>query len=96
MSRLERQSAKSNSGNSRTRLLVLNAYIWSKKAKRYLPPVVRALLGLLLIFLGFLGFLPILGFWMIPLGIGVLATDIPPVARWFRRKLQQFRERNKH
>ncbi|MDD9891401.1 MAG: hypothetical protein OXU66_11570 [Gammaproteobacteria bacterium] len=94
MNRLERQSAKSNSGSRRTSFWVLNAYICFKKAKRYLPPVVRALLGLLLIFLGILGFLPVLGFWMIPLGIVVLATDIPPVSRWLRRKLQQYRVRD--
>ncbi len=43
-------------------------------------------LGLLLIVFGFLGFLPILGFWMIPLGIAVLSYDIPRV-RLFRQKV---------
>ncbi len=36
----------------------------------------RIIVGMVLIFLGFLGFLPILGFWMIPLGIAVLAFDL--------------------
>ncbi len=36
----------------------------------------RIIVGVVLIFLGFLGFLPILGFWMIPLGIAVLAFDL--------------------
>jgi purine-cytosine permease-like protein len=43
---------------------------------------------------GFLGFLPILGFWMVPLGLVVLSHDIPAVRRrrrraavwWYRRK----------
>lgn len=45
---------------------------------------------------GFLGFLPILGFWMVPLGLLVLSHDIPAVRRrrrratlwWYRRKAQ--------
>ncbi len=34
---------------------------------------------------GFLGFLPILGFWMVPLGLIVLSHDIPAVRRRRRR-----------
>ena len=33
--------------------------------------------ALLLIAGGFLGFLPILGFWMLPLGLILLAVDLP-------------------
>ena len=47
-------------------------------------PLLRVALGLLLIIGGFLGFLPIVGFWMIPLGLVVLSVDLPPVRR-FRR-----------
>jgi hypothetical protein len=42
-------------------------------------------LGILLILGGFLGFLPILGFWMVPLGLLVLSIDIAPVRRLRRR-----------
>ncbi|MEP0323486.1 hypothetical protein [Bauldia litoralis] len=42
-------------------------------------------IGGLLIFGGVLGFLPVLGFWMLPLGFIVLATDIPVVRRMNRR-----------
>jgi hypothetical protein len=42
-------------------------------------------IGGLLIAFGFLGFLPILGFWMVPLGLLVLSIDIPRVRRWRRR-----------
>lgn len=42
-------------------------------------------LGVLLVFGGLLGFLPILGFWMVPLGLLVLAQDFPTVRRWNRR-----------
>ncbi|WP_246105133.1 hypothetical protein [Rhodoligotrophos appendicifer] len=34
---------------------------------------------------GVLGFLPILGFWMIPLGLVVLSFDLPMVRRGRRR-----------
>ena len=39
----------------------------------------RMPLGIVLILCGFIGFLPILGFWMIPLGLLVLAIDVPLV-----------------
>src|SRR4029450_9128614 len=45
----------------------------------------RVALGLVLLGGGFLGFLPILGFWMIPLGLLVLSFDLPQVRRWRRR-----------
>ena len=46
----------------------------------------RIAIGVLLVIFGFLGFLPILGFWMIPLGIAILSYDIPRV-RLFRQKI---------
>jgi len=45
----------------------------------------RISIGVGLVFLGLLGFLPVLGFWMIPAGFLVLATDIPAVRRFNRR-----------
>jgi hypothetical protein len=45
----------------------------------------RIFAGILLILGGLLGFLPILGFWMLPLGVLMLARDIPAVARWVER-----------
>jgi hypothetical protein len=47
--------------------------------------IVRVLIGLVLILGGFLGFLPILGFWMVPLGLMVLSIDLPIARRWRRR-----------
>lgn len=47
----------------------------------------RFLLGWALIAGGLLGFLPILGFWMLPLGLLVLSADYPVARRW-RRRLQ--------
>ena len=45
----------------------------------------RILLGMALILGGVAGFLPVLGFWMIPLGIAVLAYDVPAFERLRRR-----------
>ncbi|MGH6734639.1 MAG: hypothetical protein ACRECX_00960 [Methyloceanibacter sp.] len=42
-------------------------------------------LGILLVAFGLLGFLPVLGFWMIPLGLLVLSVDLPIVRRWRRQ-----------
>ncbi len=41
----------------------------------------RIPLGLLLILGGFMGFLPLLGFWMVPLGVLLLAEDFPAIRR---------------
>ena len=47
--------------------------------------LLRVLFGVVLVMGGLLGFLPILGFWMVPLGLIVLSIDIPRVRRWRRR-----------
>lgn len=49
------------------------------------PPWLRVVLGLLLIGGGMLGILPILGFWMVPLGLAVLSMDVPPLQRAWER-----------
>jgi len=45
----------------------------------------RRVLGCVLIAGGLLGFLPVVGFWMLPLGLLVLSVDSPWVRRWRRR-----------
>lgn len=45
----------------------------------------RRIVGGLLIIGGLLGFLPILGFWMLPLGIFVFSYDSHTLRRWRRR-----------
>lgn len=61
---------------------------------RTAPTVIRAALGLVLIAGGVFGFLPILGFWMIPLGLAVVFADVRAVRRyasqlrlWWRRRI---------
>jgi hypothetical protein len=50
---------------------------------------VRAPIGALLIIGGILGFMPILGFWMIPLGLSILALDF----LWAERVLSRLHRR---
>jgi len=47
--------------------------------------MMRRMLGGSLVVGGSLGFLPILGFWMLPLGLIVLSHDSHRVRRWRRR-----------
>ncbi len=55
----------------------------------HVPPGMRSVIGLLFMVAGVFGFLPILGFWMLPLGVAFIALDIPPA----RRKLDDWIER---
>ena len=41
----------------------------------------RIPLALLFLCGGMLGFLPVLGFWMVPFGLILLAEDVPPLRR---------------
>lgn len=44
----------------------------------------RIALGIALVLGGFFSFLPVLGIWMVPLGLLVLSQDFPMVRRWRR------------
>ncbi len=64
--------------------------------------LVRTLIGVGLLIGGLLGFLPILGYWMIPVGLLVLSVDFPYVRRKRRqwevaiwRRLKSFRRGKK-
>ncbi|WP_420961845.1 hypothetical protein [Brucella sp. IR073] len=63
----------------------LNALGWRIPIPR--TRLARRILGGLLVCGGLLGFLPVLGFWMIPLGLLVLSHDSAGIRRW-RRKLE--------
>ena len=70
-------------------------YMTARKLQRWIrqnlpsSKLARWAVGLLLIIGGILGFLPVLGFWMLPLGLYVLSMDSRPVRR-FRRRLDLF------
>ena len=59
----------------------------------HVPPGVRSVIGLLFMVGGVFGFLPILGFWMFPLGLAFVALDIPPMRKridaWMESLLQK-------
>jgi hypothetical protein len=70
-------------------------------ARRPTARAVRLPLGFGLIVVGAFGFLPLIGFWMIPLGLVLVAQDVPflrpPLARfigWAERKWPQGRSRS--
>jgi hypothetical protein len=65
------------------RHVVEKTLLWGEK----LPRGLRAVVGALAIVAGLFGFLPILGFWMIPLGVALLALDVPPLRRWLHARL---------
>jgi hypothetical protein len=63
---------------------------------------VRIPVALLLVAGGFLSFLPVLGLWMLPLGLMLIAQDIPslqkPIARllgWAERKWARWQTRRR-
>jgi hypothetical protein len=47
--------------------------------------LLRISIGGVLIVFGVFGFLPVLGFWMVPVGLLILSVDVPRVRRWRRR-----------
>jgi hypothetical protein len=47
--------------------------------------LLRIAIGGAMVVFGFVGFLPVVGFWMVPVGLLILSVDIPRVRRWRRR-----------
>lgn len=58
--------------------------------------LVRLPMGVLLCAGGVFGMLPMLGFWMLPLGILLLAEDLPPLRRATDRMLDWLERRRPH
>jgi len=62
------------------------------------PRAMRVLVGLALVVGGVFGFLPVLGFWMIPLGLLVVFFEVPwvrdfsrRIRRWWKAKRAKWR-----
>lgn len=66
------------------------------KPFKRMPSLVRIIIGLLLLVGGFLGILPILGFWMIPLGLLVLSLDFRWARRGYLYVTLRYRQWNEH
>lgn len=58
----------------RVRSFCHRTLIW---ARDRLPPGLRSVLGLGFCIGGVFGFLPVLGFWMLPLGFCLIGLDVP-------------------
>jgi hypothetical protein len=68
-------------------------------SRQFTLPQSRALriaLGYILVFFGFLGFLPILGFWMIPLGLWILSQEYGWLRRVRRRLIVWWQRRKQN
>lgn len=66
---------------------------WLRQPKAF---AIRISAGVLLVCFGVLGFLPILGFWMLPLGLMLLAEDVPPLRSLRSRILNWIERRYPH
>ena len=58
----------------------------------HVPPGIRSLIGVGFAIGGIFGFLPVLGFWMLPLGAAFIALDIPSM----RHKIDKWMVRLQH
>jgi len=66
-------------------------WMWQPSAR-----LVRIPAGALLCVGGVFGILPLLGFWMLPLGLILLAEDMPPLRRATSRILDWIEQRRPH
>ncbi len=71
------------------RRLLRRARHW---VRLHVPPGLRLVLGFLLMVGGIFGFLPVLGFWMIPLGFVIAMMDIRPIYRALKARMGPPRE----
>ena len=86
-----RMQSSAGAGDSPARKINLLGREFSMPRSRSL----RVLIGIGLIVLGLFGFLPVLGFWMIPLGVLVLSYEFHVVRR-MRRRLVVWQQRRRN
>lgn len=79
--RLEAMAADDDTGGEPARRIS----IFGREIPMPRSRLLRITIGFVLILLGIFGFLPILGFWMIPVGLLVLSYEFAMVRRWRRR-----------
>jgi hypothetical protein len=72
----------------------VNLYVYRtlRWGQNHVPPGLRSLIGFMFMVGGVFGFLPVLGFWMFPLGLAFVAMDVPPA----RRRLDVWVDRLEH
>ena len=60
------------------------------KKMKLLPKPARIAAGFAFVLMGLVGFLPVLGFWMVPAGLAILAIDFPLARTLVRRMMTAF------
>ena len=73
-------------GRSLTQRVAVISYRILKWGRDHVPFGIRSLVGVLFMVGGVFGLLPLLGFWMFPLGLALVAMDIP----WTRHKIHDW------
>ena len=63
-----------------------NLHLFGRQIPMPQSRIARVVIGVLLVIGGILGFLPVLGFWMVPLGLLVLSYEFA----WVRRRRRRF------
>ena len=81
--------ARDSSLKDKIRKMTYNILRWGE---RKLVPGIRSIVGALFMTGGVFGFLPVLGFWMIPLGAAFIALDIP----WTRHHIHSWMDQLEH
>lgn len=61
-------------------------YVTLKWGDDHVPFGLRSVIGVIFVIGGVIGFLPIVGFWMLPLGVALIALDLP----WTRHKVHDW------
>ncbi len=61
--------------------------LWGRTVHLPRSRPLRVVMGFAFVAMGFVGFLPVVGFWMIPVGLAILSVD-SPLARRLRRRAE--------
>ncbi|SCM75706.1 hypothetical protein KL86PLE_30153 [uncultured Pleomorphomonas sp.] len=61
--------------------------LWGRTVRLPRSRLLRVVMGFAFVGMGLVGFLPVVGFWMIPVGLAILSVD-SPLARRFRRRAE--------
>lgn len=61
--------------------------LWGQSVRLPRSRPLRVVMGITFIAMGLVGFMPVVGFWMIPVGLAILSVD-SPLARRFRRRAE--------
>ncbi|MCM5552685.1 PGPGW domain-containing protein [Pleomorphomonas sp. NRK KF1] len=61
--------------------------LWGRTMRLPRNRLLRVVMGVVFVALGLVGFLPVVGFWMIPVGLVILSVD-SPLARRVRRRAE--------